>query len=77
MNEPAFRIRPDTQDRLLTEAEAIELLGLGDRPNPKAALRWLVRTRRVAHVDLARGIRRFKASDLAEYIDRQRVPAKE
>ena len=62
-------------ESLLTEDEAIEFLRLGDRKNPKGALRWLCRTRRLAYVQVGRGIRRFRAADLEEYVERQHVKA--
>ncbi|HUU10206.1 MAG TPA: hypothetical protein VM431_06655 [Phycisphaerae bacterium] len=56
-------------ERLLSEREAIEVLGLGERPNPQSALRWLMRTRKLAYVRLARGIYGFRREDLAAFID--------
>lgn len=63
-------------EKLLTETEAIDALGLGDRPNPGGALRWLCRMRRLTYIDVARGIRRFRAADVREFLERQRVEAK-
>jgi hypothetical protein len=60
---------------LLGENEAIEALGLSGRPNPKGALRWLMRTRRLAYVRLARGMYGFRREDLADLISACRVPA--
>ncbi len=62
-------------DFLLTEDEAVEFLRLGDRKNPIGALRWLCRTRRLAYIQVGRGIRRFRATDLEAYIEQQRVQA--
>lgn len=62
-------------DSLLTEEEAVEFLRLGDRKNPLGALRWLCRTRRLAYIQVGRGIRRFRAADLEEYVERQHVKA--
>ena len=62
-------------DSLLTEAETVEFLRLGDRKNPLGALRWLCRTRRLAYIQIGRGIRRFRAADLEEYVERQHVKA--
>ena len=59
--------------RLLSEHEAIEMLGLGDRPNPQGALRWLMRTRKLPFVRLARGINGFIRSDLEAFIIACRV----
>ena len=62
-------------ERLLSEGEAIETLGLAGRPNAQGALRWLMRTRRLAYVRLARGIYGFRREDLAAFIDAGRVEA--
>lgn len=62
-------------ERLLSEGEVIEMLGLQDRPNPQGSLRWLMRTRRLAYVKLARGIYGFGREDLAAFIDARRVEA--
>ncbi len=56
-------------ERLLSEAQTIEALGLGDRPNPKGALRWLVRGKRLPAVRIGKGILRFKPSDVARFIE--------
>lgn len=60
---------------LLTEDEAVRFLRLDDRKNPTGALRWLCRTRRLAYIQVGRGIRRFRAVDLEAYIEQQRVQA--
>ncbi|HUU92561.1 MAG TPA: hypothetical protein VM238_15285 [Phycisphaerae bacterium] len=65
--------RVTTFERLLSESEAIEALGLTDRPNPKGSLRWLMRTRKVAYVRLARGVHGFRRSDLDALIQASRV----
>lgn len=62
-------------ERLLTEDEAVQALGLGDRKNPKGALRWLCRTKRLAYVAIGRGIRRYRPADLNAFIVQQRVSA--
>jgi hypothetical protein len=62
---------------LLGENEAIGILGLAGRPNPKGALRWLMRTRRLAYLRLARGMYGFRRDDLAAFIQASRVPAAE
>jgi hypothetical protein len=62
-------------ERLLSEREAIEMLGLGERRNPQGALRWLMRTRKLAYVRLARGIYGFRRQDLAAFIEAGRVEA--
>ena len=68
--------RPVCDDgRLMTEQEAIETLGLLDRANPRGALRWLMRTQRLAYVRLARGMYAFRPADLAAFIGASRVPA--
>jgi len=66
--------RVTTFGRLLSESEAIEVLGLTDRPNPKGSLRWLMRTGKLAHVRLARGIYGFRREDLDALIEASRVP---
>ncbi len=66
---------PTDTGRLWSEDEAIEYLGLLARPKPKAALRWLMRTRRLGHVRLAKGIYGFRQSDLDAFIEAGRVPA--
>ena len=63
-------------DNLIDEQEAIEFLGLGSRPNPKSSLKWLCRTRRLAYIDVARGIRRFRKEDLQAYADKKWVSAR-
>ena len=66
--EPAF-------EPLVGEGEAIAILGLAVRKNPKSAMRWLIRSRRLAYVEISRGVYCFRRSDLAAYIDARRVPA--
>ena len=56
-------------ERLLTEQEVIEALALQDRPNPSGSIRWLVRTKRLPCVRIARGIIRFRPSDVRAMID--------
>ena len=63
------------EERLLSKDEAIEILNLRDRPNPKGALKWLMRTGRVAYVKLGRGIYGFRRGDLEACIDANRVAA--
>jgi len=67
--------RAGRYERLLSEDEAIEILGLSQRPNPQGSLRWLMRMKRVAYVRLARGIYGFRRSDLEAYIEANRVPS--
>ncbi len=62
-------------ERLMSEQEAIDFLGLGERPNPKGALRWLMRTRKLAYVKLARGIYGFRRGDLGAFVEASRVEA--
>lgn len=59
--------------RLLSEDEAITILGLGSRPNPRGALRWLMRVRKLPYVRLARGVNGFLKSDLEALISACRV----
>jgi len=61
--------------RLLSEQQAIDYLGLAERPNPQGALRWLMRTRKVAYVKLAKGIYAFRQADLDAFVESCRVPA--
>ncbi|MCG3180149.1 MAG: hypothetical protein BIFFINMI_02504 [Phycisphaerae bacterium] len=61
--------------RLLSEAEVISILSLDQRRNPKGALRWLIRTGRLAVVRLAKGINGFRREDVAAFIESCRVPA--
>lgn len=68
-----LRAVADTGDRLYSIEEAIDYLALGGRPNPEGALRWLMRTRGLGYVKLARGIYGFRRQDLDEFISKQRV----
>lgn len=72
MQTDSFEIRNPGYEKLLTEAEAVDALGLGVRPNPAAALRWLIRVHKLPVVRLGRGILRFKPNDLAAFIERNR-----
>ena len=67
-NKQTLPLNPQPSGRLLPESEAIEYLGLGDRPNPQGALRWLMRKRNLAYVRLAKGIYCFRRRDLDVYI---------
>lgn len=62
-------------EKLMTEHEAIEALGLKDRPNPSGALRWLIRQKRLGHVRLGRGVLRFRPCDIKECIERSLIEA--
>lgn len=55
-------------ERLLTEMELIDLLSLHDRPNPAGTVRWLIRTKRLKVVRIARGILRFRPTDVQAFI---------
>jgi hypothetical protein len=69
MSEPAIIKMPDQSfEPLLSEAEAINLLGLGDRPNPASSLRWLIRKGTLSAVRLGRGILSFRRSDIEQCI---------
>jgi len=57
-------------EKLLTEDEAIDALGLGVRPNPLGALKWLIRTKRLSVVRIGRGIMRFRPQDISDFIER-------
>jgi hypothetical protein len=61
-------LKPQSSGRLLPESEAVEYLGLGDRPNPQGALRWLMRKRDLTYVRLAKSIYCFRRSDLDAYV---------
>ena len=65
--------QPGEVKHLLTEKQAIERLALTDRPNPKGSLRWLMRTRRLPFVRVARGITGFRQADLDAFVDANRV----
>ena len=60
-------------DALLTDEEAIAFLNLGSRPNPSSALRYLCRKHGLPYVDLGRGNRRYRRTDLIEFIERKLV----
>lgn len=68
-----MKLTSPEDNKLLTEQGAIDILGLHDRPSPSGALRWLCRSRKLAHVRVAKGILRFRASDLEEFVDKHRV----
>lgn len=68
-----LKLTPSTTfERLLTEAEAVEALGLSDRPNPAGALRWLIRVGKLKRIELGRGIISFRPADIAACIERSR-----
>ena len=75
MTDGTMKMDTTGYERLLSEAEAASFLGLTDRPNPTGALRWLMRTRKVAYVRLARGMYGFRRADLMSFIDASRIPA--
>ena len=77
MGESAVRIGAVAGDcgRLLSEEEAIEILGLSGRENPVGSLRWLMRSRKLAYVTLGRGVYGYRRADLEAFIERCRVPA--
>jgi hypothetical protein len=62
-------VKPQSSGRLLPESEAVEYLGLGDRPNPQGALRWLMRSGKLTHFRLAKGIYGFRHTDLDAFIE--------
>ncbi len=68
-----LKLTAERTGRLLSEDEAIEYLGLHGRRNPRGALRWLMRTRRLAYVRLGKGIYGFRRADLDAFIDARRV----
>ena len=65
--------RKNTNGPLLTEDEAIAVLGLHARRNPRGSLRWLMRTKKLDYVRLAKGIYGYQREDLAACIQRCRV----
>ena len=73
LNEKPLAMKQKPSGRLMPESEAIEYLGLGDRPNPQGALRWLMRTRRLPYVRLAKGIYGFRQGDLETFIEKSLV----
>ena len=70
-----LKLHADGQGRLMSAEEAVEYLGLGNRPNPVGSLRWLMRTRKLAYVNVAKGIYGFRRADLDAFIDGRRVEA--
>ena len=68
----AANIGAQGQGRLLSEDEALDYLALRERRNPKGAVHWLMRTRRLAFIRLARGMYGFRQSDLDIFIVRSR-----
>lgn len=62
--------------QLVTEQTAIDALGLTDRPNPRGALRWLLRTKQLGYVRLGRGIIGFRPVDIKEFIESRHIPAR-
>ncbi len=65
---------PEAFERLLSEDEAIEALGLNARPKPRSSLRWLMRSGRLAYVRLGKGIYGFRKADILAFIEKARVP---
>jgi len=57
---------------LLSEAEVIEVLGLGARRNPGGALRSIIRRHGLRAVRPARGILCFEPAEVRRYIDAHR-----
>ncbi len=62
--------RHDPYDRLLTEQEAIEMLGIQDRP--KSCIRSLIRNQGLPAITMAKGIRRYQLRDLMDFIEQKR-----
>ena len=59
---------PTGYERLLTEDELVDALGLHDRPNPRGAVRWLLRTKQLACIRIGRGIVRFRPADVEAFL---------
>lgn len=53
---------------LLSESEAIEVLGLKDRPRPGGALRYLIRMKKLKTIRQGRGILTFSADEIKRYL---------
>jgi hypothetical protein len=53
---------------LLSEDEAIRALGLHHRPNPKASIRWLVRTGRLQAKRVTRSVFAYPVSEVRRFI---------
>ena len=66
----------DESIKVVTEQAAIDALGLADRPNPRSALRWLLRTKQLGYVRLGRGIIGFRRVDIEEFIESRLIPAR-
>lgn len=75
METPGLQKAGSSFERLLSEDEAVEVLGLRGRRNPKGSLRWLMRTGKLAYVRLARGVYGFRRDDLQALVNSSRVPA--
>lgn len=70
-----LKLRNDSQpfERLLSEDEVIDLLGLRSRKNPRSSLRWLMRTRQLAYYRLGKGINGFSREDIVRFLAEHRV----
>ena len=67
---------PRKFERLLTADEVIEALALTQKRNPRDALRWMMKTRQIAHVRVTRGAVGFRPEDVTAFIEKRRVEAK-
>lgn len=63
-------------DDLLTEEDVIKLLQLDTRPHPRESLRHQVRKHGLQYVDLGRGLRRFRRTDVDDFIQSKLVSGK-
>lgn len=61
---------PSALEELVSEPDAIRILGLQHAPNPKGAIRWLVRTKRLAPVRINKCTFSYHREDLYRFINR-------
>ena len=69
----AIRANINGRKGLLSANEVIGILGLEHRPNPPGALRWLMRTGKLAYIRLGKGIYGYREEDVQACIERCRV----
>jgi len=72
--DAALRLTTERTGRLMAADEAVDYLGLHTRPNPKGALKWLMRMKRLGYVRLAKGVYGLRQADLDAFIESRRVP---
>ena len=65
---------PD-QGPLLTETQVIKILGLQDRPKPKASIKWLRRSGQLGFVRIGRGIYTYPEEEVRRFMkERYQAP---